>query len=94
MAPASTELTTPANSTPKATSAIASAASHGVREQSVPTQMKHPLVTASGRLRLQPRLHRPGEVDEQEHREGAEGGEGRDRRVADHERSPARTSWA
>ena len=36
VAPASTELTTPANSTPKPTSAIATAASHTFCEASVP----------------------------------------------------------
>jgi hypothetical protein len=47
VAPASTELTTPAKSTPNATSAIATAASHAEREARVPTQTNTPPVTAS-----------------------------------------------
>ena len=39
-APARTELTTPANSTQKATIAIAIAASHGSRDASVPAQTR------------------------------------------------------
>ncbi len=39
VAPASTELTTPAKITPKPTSAIAAAASQALREATVPTQM-------------------------------------------------------
>ena len=47
VAPASTELTTPANSTPNATSAIATAATAGEREASVPRHTNTPPVTAS-----------------------------------------------
>ena len=47
VAPARTELTTPANSTPNATSAIATAASHAERDASVPRHTNTPPVTAS-----------------------------------------------
>ena len=47
VAPARTELTTPANSTPNATSAIAIAASQAEREASVPRHTNTPPVTAS-----------------------------------------------
>ena len=47
VAPASTELTTPAKSTPNATSAIAIAASHAEREASVPRHTNTPPATAS-----------------------------------------------
>ena len=40
VAPAKTELTTPAKSTPNPTITIPAAASHGEREQTVPTQTK------------------------------------------------------
>src|SRR5215472_3532197 len=47
VAPASTELTTPAKITPKPTTAIAAAASHAVCEASVARQTNTPPVTAS-----------------------------------------------
>ena len=47
VAPASTELTTPANITPKATTAIATAASHVVRAARVASTMSTPHATAS-----------------------------------------------
>ena len=47
VAPASTELTTPAKITPNPATAIATAASHAAREASVATQTNTPPVTAS-----------------------------------------------
>ncbi len=47
VAPASTELTEPANSTPKPTSPIASAPSQAEREQTVPTQTNTAPASAS-----------------------------------------------
>ena len=47
VAPASTELTTPAKITPNPATAIATAASHAVREASVARQTNTPPVTAS-----------------------------------------------
>ena len=47
LAPASTELTTPAKITPNPATAIATAASHTAREASVATQTNTPPVTAS-----------------------------------------------
>ena len=84
VAPASTELTTPAKSTPNATSAIATAASHADREASVPAADEHAARERERRLRLQPIAHRTREVDQQQHRERAERRERRDGRVADH----------
>ncbi len=59
VAPARTELTTPANSTVKASTAVTTAASHVVREARVPRQMRpaHPTARAvwhCSRLRIEP----------------------------------------
>ena len=103
VAPASTELTTPAKITPKPTSAITAAASHTFCETSVPMQTNaHPAIANSG-LAGQPHAHRPAEVDQQQHRERAERRKCRQHRVADelladrehrwhHDRGAARTA--
>ena len=72
VAPASTELTTPANSTPNASTAITTAASHVVREARVPRRDEHHARDREGGLALQAVADRAAEVDEQQHREGPE----------------------
>ena len=87
VAPASTELTTPAKSTPNPTTAIATAASQAEREASVPTHTNTAPTADERGLRLKAVAHRPAEIDQQQQRERAERREGRDRRVADHLRA-------
>ena len=84
VAPASTELTTPAKITPKPTSAIAAAASQALREASVPTQMNTAPTSAERHVRQHPVTDRAAEVDQQQHREGTERREGRELRVVQH----------
>ena len=83
VAPASTELTAPANSTAKPTTAIAIAASPVERDASVPTQTNTAPTAASAAAHAGARPS-AREVHQQELRERAEGGERRQRRVADH----------
>ena len=84
VAPASTELTTPAKSTPNPTTAIAAAASQALREASVPRHDERRAGERERGLRLQALAHRAAEVDQQQHRERAERRERRQHRVADH----------
>ena len=95
VAPASTELTTPANSTPNADER------HRHRGQprrcatpACRAQISTPHGDRERRLCLQPIAHRTREVDQQQHRERAEGGERRDGRVPDHLDRRARTAPA
>ena len=80
---ASTELTTPAKSTPNATRAMATAASQASRDASVPRHDERGSGERQCRLRLQPFAHRAAEVDEQQHRERAERRVGRELRVVE-----------
>ena len=64
VAPASTELTTPAKITPNPATAIEAAASHAVCEASVARQTNTPPVTASAALRREPFRHGAAEIDQ------------------------------
>ena len=84
VAPASTELTTAENRTANPTIAIETHRQpHGPRHQRSDARRAPRPTTASADLRLEPPAHRAGEVDQQQHRERAEGGEDRHDRVAD-----------
>ena len=83
VAPASTELTTPAKITPNPATAIATAASHAVREASVARQTNTPPVTASAACVLEPFGHGAAEVGQEQHRERPERRERRHLRVTD-----------
>ena len=83
VAPASTELTTPENRTANPTIAIDATDSHTVPATSASGDDEHRAGDGERDLRLEPPAHRAGEVDQQQHRERAEGGEDRHDRVAD-----------
>ncbi len=85
VAPASTELTTPANSTAKRDDRHRDApTATTLCETSVPSEDEHSADERERALRQQPLAHRPAEVDEQQHRERAERRERRQRGIADH----------
>ena len=80
---ASTELTTPAKSTQNATRAMADGREPGVARRERAEADERGSGERQCRLRLQPFAHRAAEVDEQQHRERAERGVGRELRVVE-----------
>lgn len=83
VASARTELTTPEKSTRKPTTTVMVTASQVVRATSVLRQMNTAQANASP-ASAQPLHHRAGELHQQQHRERAEGCEGRRRRRVEH----------
>ena len=77
-APASMELTTPANRTPKPTMTMLAAPSQRVLGSKRAQADEDGADDAEPQLRLQAFPHGPGEIDQQQQGEGAEGGKGRE----------------